>query len=283
MWGSLRRLAAKFSHEPRFAHAGLTHYAHHLSLSPGHVRPDGVQRGQLPRPADKGRPGLRRVWHGGRTAHTLSQYLIDSPACRLPIHRRQRHGLEAHHPPHQARGSLTAEDGPRPGMFLEDDSPRHGIANDHGIPSRGILHSPPRRPGLYGDPCVPAEPLCRRSPVHPALQPVALAGSGRPTRRAAHDLPAPQGRQRPAGHHRLRSGGTCRHTAGLQDAPAHAAYGAGVARSPGIRCSPCMAGVTRAQHRIVTTFHSPTGSASSTDRATGYCGWYTASRETGGS
>ena len=72
---------AEFSDEPRFAHAGLPHHAHHLALSLGHVRPDGVQRGQLPRPAYKGRPGLRRVWHGGRAAHTLSQYLIDSPAC----------------------------------------------------------------------------------------------------------------------------------------------------------------------------------------------------------
>src|SRR5215475_7228592 len=66
-------------------------------------------------------------------APTLSQYLIDSPTGCLPIHRRQRHGREAHHPPHQARGSLTTEDGPRPGMLLECDSPRDGITNNHSI------------------------------------------------------------------------------------------------------------------------------------------------------
>src|SRR5262245_54154767 len=79
-------------------------------------------------------------------APTLAQYLIDSPACCLPIHRRQRHGREAHHPPHQARGRLTTEDGPRPGMLLEFDSPRDGITNNHDIllvRYRARLHSSP--------------------------------------------------------------------------------------------------------------------------------------------
>src|SRR4029434_1203267 len=75
-------------------------------------------------------------------AHTLSQYLIDSPAGCLPIHRRQWHGREAHHPPHQARGRLTTEDGPRPGMLLESDSPRDGITNNHGILLVGYLTRP---------------------------------------------------------------------------------------------------------------------------------------------
>src|SRR5215475_14001287 len=79
-------------------------------------------------------------------APTLSQYLIDSPTGCLPIHRRQRHGREAHHPPYQARGRLTTEDGPRPGMLLEFDSPRYGITNNHGIllvGYRARLHSGP--------------------------------------------------------------------------------------------------------------------------------------------
>jgi hypothetical protein len=58
------------------------------------------------------------------------------------MHRRQRHGREAYHPPYQARGSLTTEDGPRPGMLLEYGSPRYGIANNHGILLVGYLTRP---------------------------------------------------------------------------------------------------------------------------------------------
>jgi hypothetical protein len=34
--------AAEFSDESRFAYASLSHYAYHLALSSGHVRPDSV-------------------------------------------------------------------------------------------------------------------------------------------------------------------------------------------------------------------------------------------------
>ncbi len=55
----------------------------------------------------------------------------------MPVHRHQRYGLEMHYPLHQARRGLTTEDGPRPGMFLEHDSPRHDVANNHCVPLMG--------------------------------------------------------------------------------------------------------------------------------------------------
>jgi hypothetical protein len=91
---------AEFSDEARFAYATLPYHPHCLALAPGHLRPDGVQGGQLPCPAYKGCPSSLRVWHGGCTAQTLSEYRIDSSACCLPIHRHLRHGLEAHHSPY---------------------------------------------------------------------------------------------------------------------------------------------------------------------------------------
>src|SRR5712691_8715903 len=55
----------------------------------------------------------------------------------MPVHRHQRYGLEVYHPLHQARGGLTTENGSKPGMFLEHDSPRHDLADNHCVPLMG--------------------------------------------------------------------------------------------------------------------------------------------------
>src|SRR5262249_48784945 len=105
--------------------------------------------------------------------------------------------------------------------------------------------SPPPRHVQYADPGVPPEPLHRSSHAYPASVPAVAGCPEPPTLRVAHDLPAPQERQRRSEHHRLREIGTYPHTAGPQSAPAHTEYASGVAVSPGIVAHPALSGSLR--------------------------------------